>query len=68
MLGKGLWDRAESLEGTMAAYARIKGRRELVVIRGPHTLEASTPENQRYLTARVVALMKGINGTKPTGL
>jgi pimeloyl-ACP methyl ester carboxylesterase len=36
---KGLWDRAESLEGTIAAYDRINGLKEIVVVRGPHTME-----------------------------
>ena len=35
--GKGLWDRAESLEGTIAAYDRVRGLKEIVVVRGPHT-------------------------------
>jgi len=36
---KGLWDRAESLEGTIAAYDRVHGLKDIVVARGPHTLE-----------------------------
>jgi hypothetical protein len=58
--GKGLWDRAESLEGTIAAYDRIRGPRELVVLRGPHTLEAHAPENQRYLIERMVAFSTAV--------
>ena len=29
---KGLWDRAESLEGTVAAYDRVRGLKEIVVV------------------------------------
>ena len=36
---KGLWDRAESLEGTIAAYDRVRGLKEIVVSRGPHSME-----------------------------
>ena len=36
---KGLWDRAESLEGTIAAYDRVRGLKEIVVVRGPHSIE-----------------------------
>jgi hypothetical protein len=66
--GKGLWDRAESVEGTIAAYDRIRGPREIVVLRGPHTLEAHAPENQRYLIERMVAFAKGVaTGAKVEG-
>ena len=37
---KGLWDRAESLEGTIAAYDRVRGLKEIVVSRGPHSMES----------------------------
>ena len=36
---KGLWDRAESLEGTVAAYDRVRGLKDIVVVRGPHSIE-----------------------------
>jgi len=37
---KGLWDRAESLEGTIAAYDRVRGLKEIVVTRGPHGMDS----------------------------
>jgi hypothetical protein len=37
---KGLWDRAESLEGTIAAYDRVLGLKEIVVTRGPHGMDS----------------------------
>ncbi len=52
---KGLWDRAESLEGTVAAYDRIRGLKEIVVARGPHSIETWDPDDQRYLQERMVA-------------
>jgi hypothetical protein len=36
---KGLWDRAETVEGTIAAYDRVRGLKEIVVVRGPHSME-----------------------------
>ncbi|VTU26821.1 Alpha/beta hydrolase family protein [Variovorax sp. PBL-H6] len=56
--GKGLWDRAESLEGTVAAYDRIRGLKEIVVARGPHSIETWDPDDLRYLQERMVAFAK----------
>lgn len=42
---KGLWDRAESLEGTIAAHDRVRGLKEIVVVRGPHSME-TWPESE----------------------
>ncbi|MDR6539386.1 hypothetical protein [Variovorax soli] len=56
--GKGLWDRAESLEGTIAAYDRIQGLKEIVVARGPHSIETWDPADLRYLRERMVAFAK----------
>lgn len=38
-IGRGLYDYAESLEGAIAAYDRVKGLHELVVVRAPHPIE-----------------------------
>jgi pimeloyl-ACP methyl ester carboxylesterase len=56
--GKGLWDRAESVEGTIAAYDRIRGPKEIVVARGPHSMETWAPADLRYLQERMVAFAK----------
>lgn len=56
--GKGLWDRAESVEGTIAAYDRIRGLKEIVVARGPHSIETWDPADLRYLQERMVAFAK----------
>jgi pimeloyl-ACP methyl ester carboxylesterase len=56
--GKGLWDRAESVEGTIAAYDRIRGPKEIVVARGPHSIETWAPADRRHLRERMVAFAK----------
>ncbi|MDZ4358144.1 MAG: hypothetical protein U1B84_17280, partial [Variovorax sp.] len=56
--GKGLWDRAESLEGTVAAYNRIRGVKEIVLSRGPHAIETWPESERRYLRERMVAYAK----------
>nr|WP_256354144.1 lysophospholipase [Variovorax sp. dw_308] len=70
--GKGLWDRAETVEGTIAAYDRIGGLKEIVVARGPHSIETWPVQDLRYLQERMVAFAKGavtgatrIPGAKP---
>jgi hypothetical protein len=52
---KGLWDRAESLEGTMAAYDRVNGPKEIVVARGPHSMDTWPQEELDRVRARMVA-------------
>ncbi|KWT73888.1 hypothetical protein APY03_5739 [Variovorax sp. WDL1] len=64
--GKGLWDRAESLEGTIAAYDRIRGLKEIVVARGPHSIETWHRDDQRYLHERMVAFAKAAVTGAPT--
>jgi len=52
---KGLWDRAESLEGTIAAYDRVHGLKEIVVVRGPHAMETWPQQEQDRVRDRMVA-------------
>ncbi|MDB5828873.1 MAG: hypothetical protein JWQ73_3093, partial [Variovorax sp.] len=52
--GKGLWDRAETVEGTIAAYDRITGLKEIVVARGPHSIETWSQSDLNYLRERMV--------------
>jgi len=52
---KGLWDRAESLEGTIAAHDRVRGLKEIVVVRGPHSMEAWPASEQQRVRDRMVA-------------
>ncbi|MDQ0572137.1 pimeloyl-ACP methyl ester carboxylesterase [Variovorax paradoxus] len=56
--GKGLWDRAETPEGTVAAYDRIRGAREIVVARAPHSIETWPESDRLYLRERMVAFAK----------
>lgn len=58
--GKGLWDRAESLEGTVAAYNRIRGVKEIVLARGPHSIETWPVSDRGYLRERMVAYAKTV--------
>lgn len=55
---KGLWDRAESLEGTIAAYDRVRGLKEIVVSRGPHSMETWPQPEQDRVRERMVAFAK----------
>ena len=62
-VAKGLWDRAESLEGTIAAYDRVQGLKEIVVVRGPHSMEAWPRPEVDFVRERMVefavAIMQG---------
>lgn len=51
---KGLWDRAESLEGTIAAYDRVRGLKEIVVVRGPHSMETWPQPDMDSVRTRMV--------------
>jgi pimeloyl-ACP methyl ester carboxylesterase len=69
---KGLWDRAESLEGTIAAYDRVRGLKEIVVVRGPHSMEAWPEQEIERAKERMVqfavAAVQGrtaLSGAKP---
>jgi hypothetical protein len=69
---RGLWCYADGLEGEMASYGRVKGLKELDVVRGPHPFETwPTPEKERirdriiaYATA-VLFDRKSITGQRP---
>lgn len=62
---KGLWDRAESLEGTVAAYDRVNGLKELVVVRGAHGVDAWPRQEQTHTRERMVAFaVAAVQGRK----
>ena len=50
-----VWDRAESLEGTIAAYDRVRGLKEIVVVRGPHSMETWPQQELDRARDRMVA-------------
>ena len=51
---RGLWDYAGALEGTMDSYSRVKGPKELVVVRGPHPFEVWPVEERRRAQQRAI--------------
>ena len=55
MIAKGTWDYVEGLEGSLAAYRRARGPKEIFVFRGPHPLATQNPENMRLVGARMAA-------------
>lgn len=64
-IGRGLWDYAESLEGAIAAYDRVKGLRELVVVRAPHPIETwPEPELDRVIGRMIVFARAAALGEK----
>lgn len=54
-IGRGLWDYAESLEGSIAAYDRISGLREIVVVRAPHAFETWPEIEHQRVAQRMIA-------------
>ena len=55
---RGLWDYAASLQGTIASYDRVKGLKELVVVRGPHPMETWPEQEWRRVSERLVAFAR----------
>ena len=53
--GRGLWCYAESLEGTVDSYSRVRGLKELVVVRGPHAFETWPEQERERLRRRMIA-------------
>ncbi len=51
---RGLWDYAGALEGTVDSYSRVKGPKELVVVRGPHPFESWPEPDQRRARERAI--------------
>jgi hypothetical protein len=59
-IARGLWDYAESLEGAIAAYDRVSGLKELVVVRGPHPFETWPAEEQDRVGQRMVEFARAV--------
>jgi pimeloyl-ACP methyl ester carboxylesterase len=55
LVGRGLWDFAESLEGTFDCFRRCDGPRMIVPVRGPHGEGEWGAENTEYLQGRMIA-------------
>lgn len=60
LIARGAWDYAESLEGAIDAYDRVKGPKDLVIVRGPHTLEVWPSSEQARVAARIVAFARAV--------
>jgi pimeloyl-ACP methyl ester carboxylesterase len=62
---RGLWDYAAGLEGTVESYRRIKGLKELVIIRAPHPYETwPEPEKIRVMDRMIVFAQAAALGKK----
>lgn len=59
-IGRGLWDFAGGLEGTLDLYGRAKEPKELVVVRGPHSENEYGAENVAHMRARMVAFAEAV--------
>lgn len=57
---RGLWDYAAALEGTVDSYRRVKGPKELVVVRAPHPFEVWPEPEQRRAQERMVQFAKAL--------
>jgi pimeloyl-ACP methyl ester carboxylesterase len=52
---RGLWDYAASLQGTIDSYSRVKGPKELVVVRAPHPYEVWPASERERVRERMIA-------------
>lgn len=57
-IGRGLWDYAESLEGSISAYDRVSGVKELVVVRAPHAFETWPELEHQRVAERMIAFSR----------
>jgi hypothetical protein len=57
---RGLWCYADGLEGEMDAYSRVKGLKDLVVVRGPHAFETWPPQEKVRAVERMVAYAEAV--------
>lgn len=57
-IARGLWDFAESLEGSFDIYNRAKGLKEIVVVRGPHGENEWGAENIVHVRRRMLEFAK----------
>jgi hypothetical protein len=52
---RGLWCYADGLEGEMDSYSRVKGLKDLVVVRGPHAFETWPTAEKARVEDRIIA-------------
>src|SRR3546814_6011249 len=52
---RGLWCYADALEGSMDAYGRVPGVKEMVVVRGPHAFTTWPDTERKRVASRMIA-------------
>ncbi len=57
---RGLWCYADGLEGEIASYSRVKGLRELDVVRGPHAWETWPDSEKERIRDRIIAYARAV--------
>ena len=57
---RGLWCYADGLEGEMDAYSRVKGLKDLVVVRGPHAFETWPASEKARVVDRIIAYAEAV--------
>jgi hypothetical protein len=57
---RGLWCYADGLEGEMDSYNRVRGLKDLVVVRGPHAFETWPTEEKTRVQERIVAYAEAV--------
>ena len=57
---RGLWCYASGLEGTIDSYQRVKGLKDLVVVRGPHPYETWPAQEQQRVQKRMIAYAQAV--------
>jgi hypothetical protein len=57
---RGLWCYADGLEGEMDSYSRVKGLKDLVVVRGPHPYETWPAEEKLRVQQRMIAYAQAV--------
>lgn len=60
LIARGAWDYAESLEGAVDAYDRVRGPKDLVIVRGPHTFDVWPRSERARVAARIVAFARAV--------
>lgn len=64
--GRGLWDYAASLQGTIESYRRVNGPKELVVVRAPHPYEVWPESERKRVQDRFIAFATAVVRGKKT--
>jgi hypothetical protein len=57
---RGLWCYADGLEGEMDAYSRVRGLKELFVVRGPHAFATWPAVEELHATQHMIAYARAV--------